>query len=41
MDDPPENKKSMDDVVFDEVNHINSLSFGERYGFRPLRQVII
>jgi len=35
MDDPPGNNKSMDDMMFYEVNHVNDSNFCERYGFHP------
>jgi len=31
-----ENTKSMNDVVFNEVNHVNDFNFGEQYDFCPL-----
>ena len=39
MDDPPRNAKSIDDVVLDEVDYVNSLNFDERYCFCPLREI--
>jgi len=33
MGDPPGNTKSTNDVVFNEVNHINDFNFNERYDF--------
>jgi len=35
MDDPPGDTKSMDDMVFDEVDHIGGFNFSEWCGFRP------
>ena len=40
MDDPPGDTKSIDDMVFDEVDYVNSLNFDERYHFRLLRKVV-
>jgi len=40
MDDPPGDTKSMDDMVFNEVNTVGSLNFSEWYSFRPFRKVI-
>jgi len=36
VDDPPWNTKSMNDVLFNEVNRVNGFNFSKRYGFRPL-----
>ena len=35
VDDPSGNTKSVDDMVFDEVNYVNGFNFGERHGFCP------
>jgi len=37
MDDP--DTKSMDDMVFDEINHVRSFNFHQWYGFCLLRKV--
>ena len=29
MDDPPRDTKSMDDIVFDEINHVESFDFNQ------------
>ena len=36
MDDPPGDTKSMDDMVFDEINHIRGFDFNQWYSFCPL-----
>jgi len=36
MNDPPGDTKSVDDMVFDEVNNIGGFNFSERYSFCPL-----
>ena len=40
MDDPPGDTKSVDDMVFDEVNNIAGYNFGERYSFTLFWEVI-
>jgi len=40
MDNPPENTKSINDMVFDEVNYATGFNFCERYDFRTLWEVI-
>jgi len=36
MDDTPGDTKLVDDMVFDEVDHISGLNFNEWYNFRQL-----
>ena len=40
MDDLPRDTESMDDMVFDEINHVGSFDFNQWYGFCPLWKVI-
>ena len=40
MDDPSGDTKSVDDIVFDEVNNIICFNFSERYSFCSLWKVI-
>jgi len=40
VNDYPRNTKSMDDMVFNEVNNITCFNFSERYNFCPLQKVI-
>ena len=36
VDDPPRDTKSMDDMVFDEINHVRGFDFSQWYGLCPL-----
>ena len=36
MDDPPRDTKSMDDMVFDKINHVKSFNFHQWYSLCPL-----
>jgi len=38
VDDPSGDIKSVDDMVFDEVNNIGSFNLSERYKFCPFRE---
>ena len=40
MDVLPGDTKSVDDMVFDEVDHIGGFNFSERCGFCPFQEVI-
>jgi len=40
VDNPTGNTKSVDDMVFDEVNNIARFNFAEWYSFRPHGEVI-
>ena len=40
MDDPPRDTKPMDDMMFDEINHVRSFDFNQWYSFRPPWKVI-
>ena len=40
MDDPPRDTKSMDDMVFDKINHVGSFNFHKWYTLYPLLEVI-
>jgi len=40
VNDLPENTKSVDDMMFDEVNNIDCFNFGEQYDFCLLREVV-
>ena len=35
VDDPSRDTKSMDDMVFDEINHIRGFNFNQWYSLRP------
>ena len=40
MDDPSGDTKSVDDLMFDEVDHVGGFNFSERDSLCPLREVI-